>query len=236
MITPTLPKSWQRQLGGEFEQAYYRELTAFLAVRHAAGAKIFPPQEARFSAFTHTPFSDVKVVILGQDPYHGEGQAHGLAFSVLPGVKIPPSLKNIYKELHRDLALPVPEHGFLASWAEQGVLLLNAVLTVEEANAGSHQGHGWERFSDAVIAALNAEREGLVFMLWGAHAQKKGANIDGHRHLVLRTTHPSPLSAHRGFLGCGHFSQANTYLASRGQQGIDWQLPPLDDPEFQLTP
>jgi uracil-DNA glycosylase len=233
---PALPTSWLRQIAGEFKQGYYQELSSYLAAREHAGARVFPPPALRFSAFSHTPFPNVKVVILGQDPYHGEGQAHGLAFSVLPSVKVPPSLKNIYKEIHRDLTLPVPSHGFLASWAEQGVLLLNTVLTVEEASPGSHQGRGWERFSDAVISALNTEREGLVFMLWGAHAQKKGANIDVSRHLVLRSSHPSPLSAHRGFLGCGHFSQANSYLLARGKKAIDWQLPPLAEPEFQLTP
>jgi uracil-DNA glycosylase len=228
--------SWQDLLEREFAQDYYCDLMAFLEKRKAAGANIFPPQEVWFSALASTPLTDVKVVILGQDPYHAEGQAHGLCFSVLPGVKTPPSLKNIYKELHRDLHLPIPRHGCLDSWAKQGVLLLNTVFTVEEGKAGSHQGKGWERFSEALISTLNTEREGLVFMLWGAQAQKKGADIDQDRHLVLRAAHPSPLSAHRGFLGCGHFSQANAYLRARGQQAVDWQIPVLPEPAFQLIP
>ncbi|WP_373095269.1 uracil-DNA glycosylase [Zhongshania sp.] len=236
MIEESIHPSWQPLLAREFNQEYYKELAAFLAARQADGVTIFPPQAAWFSAFAHSSLQSVKVVILGQDPYHAAGQAHGLCFSVLPSVKVPPSLRNIYKELQRDLGLPIPSHGYLLDWAEQGVLLLNAVLTVEEGSAGAHQGRGWEHFSDAVIETLNAEREGLVFMLWGAQAQKKGANIDAKRHLVLHASHPSPLSAHRGFLGCGHFSQANSYLAKRGQPEINWQLPALDEPEFKLIP
>jgi uracil-DNA glycosylase len=167
----------------------------------------------------------VKVVILGQDPYHGPGQAHGLCFSVLPDVRFPPSLLNIFKEINRDLGLPIPDHGCLQSWAEQGVLLLNATLTVEAANAGSHQGRGWEEFTDRAVQALNEQREGLVFMLWGSYAQKKGRFIDASRHCVLKSPHPSPLSAHRGFLGNSHFSQANAYLAGRGVAQVDWALP-----------
>ena len=236
MTEITVDPSWRHLLEREFAQDYYRELMAFLEKRKAAGAKIFPPQEAWFSALASTPLTDVKVVILGQDPYHAEGQAHGLCFSVLPDVKTPPSLRNIYKELHRDLHLPIPHHGCLNSWARQGVLLLNTVFTVEEGKAGSHQGQGWERFSEALISTLNTEREGLVFMLWGAQAQKKGADIDQDRHLVLCAAHPSPLSAHRGFSGCGHFSQANAYLTANGQQPIDWQIPALPEPAFQLIP
>lgn len=168
-----------------------------------------------------------KVVILGQDPYHGPGQAHGLSFSVRPGVRVPPSLQNIFQELHSDLGIAVPNHGCLTHWAEQGVLLLNAALTVEQGRAGSHQGKGWERFTDRVIDCLNRERDGLVFLLWGSYAQKKGALIDTRRHLVLKAPHPSPLSAHRGFLGCRHFSRANAWLAEHGEQPIDWSLPSL---------
>ena len=168
----------------------------------------------------------MKVVILGQDPYHGEGQAHGLSFSVRAGVAIPPSLMNIYKELHSELALPIPTHGDLTAWADQGVLLLNSVLSVECARAASHQGKGWEQFTDRVIEVINTHREGVVFMLWGSYAQRKGAIIDARRHCVLKAPHPSPLSAHRGFFGCGHFLAANRYLESKGERPIDWQLPP----------
>ncbi|MEX1667595.1 uracil-DNA glycosylase [Zhongshania guokunii] len=231
-----LELSWRGQLRKECQTGYFKALIHFLAERENAGAKIYPPKSMWFSAFSQTPFTGVKVVILGQDPYHGPGQAHGLCFSVLAGVKIPPSLKNIYKELERDLEIPIPMHGCLESWAAQGVLLLNTVLTVEEGLAGAHQNRGWEYFTDAVIDALNTEREGVVFMLWGAQAQKKGANINDKRHLVLRAPHPSPLSAHRGFIGCGHFSQANTYLCGKGQQPINWQLPLSVDSGCQLIP
>jgi uracil-DNA glycosylase len=201
-------------------------LAAFLRVQKADGKHIYPPGPAIFSAFDHTPFDAVRVVILGQDPYHGPGQAHGLCFSVPVGVRVPPSLDNIFKEIQRDLGIARPDHGCLTPWADRGVLLLNSVLTVEEGRAGAHQGKGWEGFTDAAIAALNHEREGLVFLLWGAYAQRKGSLIDRNRHCVLTSVHPSPLSAHRGFLGCGHFSAANQYLESHGQAPIDWSLPP----------
>lgn len=216
---------WQQQLQSEFDSEYMAELRSFLQQRRDAGARIYPRPSQWFAALNTTPFEQVKLVILGQDPYHGPGQAHGLCFSVQPGVKVPPSLQNMYKELHSDLGVQAPAHGYLQHWAEQGVLLLNSVLTVEEAQAGAHQGKGWERFTDAVIARLNEQREGLVFLLWGSYAQKKGALIDGNRHCVLKAPHPSPLSAHRGFFGCGHFSSANAYLQERGAQAIDWQLP-----------
>ena len=185
----------------------------------------FPKGKEYFAAFDAAPFEDVKVVILGQDPYHGPGQAHGLCFSVLPGVKVPPSLVNIYKEMESDLGLERPSHGFLESWSQQGVLLLNSVLTVENGRAGSHAGRGWELFTDQAIRALNEKRDGIVFMLWGSYAQKKGAFIDTNRHMVLKSPHPSPLSAHRGFFGNKHFSKANEYLKSQGVEPIDWSLP-----------
>jgi uracil-DNA glycosylase len=222
-----LEPSWKARVGDWFAREDMRALAAFLRERKAAGARIHPPGPQIFAAFDATPFDAVKVVILGQDPYHGPGQAHGLSFSVPPGVPVPPSLQNMYKELRRDLGIAPPDHGWLMPWARQGVLLLNAVLTVEEGRAGSHQGRGWEGFTDHVVDVLNRDREGLVFMLWGSYAQAKGKVIDAQRHRVLRTTHPSPLSAHRGFLGCGHFSAANQYLARRGVAPIDWALPPL---------
>jgi uracil-DNA glycosylase len=202
-----------------------RALSAFLRAEKAAGKRIYPPGREMFAAFAATPFDRVKVAILGQDPYHGPGQAHGLCFSVPPGVPVPPSLQNIFKEIQRDLGLPVPSHGCLRAWADQGVLLLNAVLSVEDGRAGSHAGRGWEGFTDAAIEALSREREGLVFLLWGSYAQKKGAIIDRQRHCVLQAPHPSPLSAHRGFLGCGHFGKANRWLQGRGLAPIDWGLP-----------
>ncbi|CAA0087278.1 Uracil-DNA glycosylase [Zhongshania aliphaticivorans] len=223
-MTLFLEPSWQGVVGNELQQPYFSDLMQFIEKRATAGVNIYPPAKHWFSALNSTPFSDVKVVILGQDPYHGEGQAHGLCFSVQPSVKIPPSLRNIYKELHTDLSVEIPEHGYLQAWAEQGVLLLNNVLTVEEGAAGSHQGKGWELFTDAVVQQLNQGRENLVFLLWGSHAQKKGVAINRQRHLVLEATHPSPLSAYRGFFGCQHFSKANAYLASHGKAGINWQL------------
>lgn len=220
--------SWLAQLGAEFELDYMRALKRFLVDQKAAGQLVYPPGPQIFNCFNATPFEQVKVVILGQDPYHGPDQAHGLCFSVLPGVRLPPSLLNIFKEIQRDLGFAIPQHGCLQSWAEQGVLLLNATLTVAAANAGSHQGQGWEAFTDRAIQQLNDQREGLVFMLWGSYAQKKGRFIDSSRHLVLTSPHPSPLSAHRGFIGNGHFSAANTYLVAQGQAPIDWQLPPIN--------
>lgn len=221
--------SWYRVLESEFSKSYIKELREFLQQEKQAGKNIFPPGGQIFNAFNSTPFEQVKVVILGQDPYHGAGQAHGLCFSVMPGVRIPPSLKNIYKELHSDLDIVPPNHGCLQPWAEQGVLLLNATLTVEESRAGAHQGRGWEQFTDAAIHALAEQREGLVFILWGSYAQKKGGFIDRSKHLVLRAPHPSPLSAHRGFFGTRPFSQANAYLIERGEAPIEWALPPMDD-------
>ncbi len=222
--TIQLQESWLAHLAGEFEQDYMKSLRAFLVEQKGLGKIIYPEGEMIFNALNTTGFDKVKVVILGQDPYHGSGQAHGLSFSVPKGVKPPPSLMNIFKELNADLQVPRPAHGCLNYWAEQGVLLLNAVLTVEHKQAGSHAGKGWERFTDQIIAALNQHREGLVFMLWGAYAQKKGQLIDGEKHLVLKSPHPSPLSAHRGFLGNRHFSSANIYLQSKVKSGIDWSL------------
>lgn len=222
-----LHPSWLRCLGAEFSEPYMADLKAFLQSEKKLGKVIYPAGSEWFAALDTTPFEQVKVVILGQDPYHGPGQAHGLCFSVPPHVRIPPSLRNIFKELHDDLGVPVPEHGCLTHWARQGVLLLNTTLTVEQGRAGAHQGRGWERFTDRAIDCLNREREGLVFLLWGSHAQKKGALIDTGRHLVLKAPHPSPLSAHRGFLGCGHFSRANAWLQQHGQQPIDWSVPAL---------
>ena len=219
-----LPKGWLTQIGGEFEQPYMVNLRRFLVDEKANGKTIFPPASQWFEAFNSTDFDDVKVVVLGQDPYHGPNQAHGLCFSVLPGVRVPPSLVNIYKELATDVGLERPENGTLKHWAEQGVLLLNATLTVEAHQAGSHQNKGWEQFTDRVISALNDSRESLVFLLWGSYAQKKGAFIDQKKHFVLKASHPSPLSAHRGFFGCRHFSQTNAYLVKKGKTAIDWQV------------
>ncbi|MDG0972025.1 MAG: uracil-DNA glycosylase [Porticoccaceae bacterium] len=220
-----LEPSWLDVLGAECNRPYMQELHIFLQQQKDSGKVIYPAVSHWFSAFHHTPFDQVRVVILGQDPYHGPNQAHGLCFSVMPGVRVPPSLANIFKELESDLGFLKPSHGCLTSWAQQGVLLLNATLTVEDANAGAHQGKGWEKFTDRAIAALNDQREGIVFLLWGSHAQKKGAFIDQSRHLVLKTAHPSPLSAYRGFFGCQHFSTTNTYLQQHGKRPIDWQLP-----------
>lgn len=221
-----LDPSWKARVGDYLLRPEMRELSAFLRERAAEGVRIFPPVRNIFAAFDATPFDAVKVVILGQDPYHGPGQAHGLCFSVQPDVPVPPSLQNMYKELGRDLGVARPDHGYLMPWAQQGVLLLNAVLTVEQGRPGAHQGKGWEEFTDHVVQVLDREREGLVFMLWGSYAQKKGRIVDARRHRVLRTTHPSPLSAHRGFLGSGHFSAANEYLQRRDMAPIDWSLPP----------
>lgn len=220
-----LQQAWLDRLGPEFEQDYMVALRAFLRERQHAGATIYPPPAQWFNALNSTPFDRVRAVILGQDPYHGPGQAHGLCFSVQPGLPVPPSLKNIFKEREQDLGIPAPDDGCLQSWADRGVLLLNAVLTVERGQAGAHQGKGWEQFTDVVIRVLNAERDGLVFMLWGGYALKKGSIIDRRRHCVLTAPHPSPLSAHRGFLGCRHFSRANEYLQSRGDAPLDWSLP-----------
>jgi uracil-DNA glycosylase len=222
-----LHQSWKAPLLPEFEADYMARLRAFLVAEKAAGKRIFPKGSEWFRALDLTPLDKVRVVILGQDPYHGPGQAHGLCFSVKPGVPPPPSLVNIYKELQSDLGIARPRHGFLEHWAQQGVLLLNSVLTVEMAKAASHQGKGWERFTDAVIRLVNAREEPVVFLLWGAYAQKKAAFVDGSKHLVLKAAHPSPLSAHNGFLGCQHFSKCNAFLESKGLAPIDWALPEL---------
>lgn len=204
-----------------------KALGEFLRAEKAAGKVVFPPGPMIFNALNSTPLDEVKVVIIGQDPYHGPGQAHGLCFSVQPGVPIPPSLLNIYKELKRDLNIDMPDHGHLQSWAEQGVLLLNTSLTVEQARAGSHANQGWQPFTDRVIEVVSAHQPNLVFLLWGAHAQSKQRLIDSTKHLVLRSAHPSPLSAYRGFLGNGHFSRCNKFLEQHGLAPIDWSVPPL---------
>ena len=221
-----LESSWKAKVGDYLQLPQMRELSAFLRQRKQEGARIFPSGPQIFSAFEATPFGAVKVVILGQDPYHGAGQAHGLCFSVMPGVPVPPSLDNIFKEIQADLGIARPDHGCLLPWARQGVLLLNAVLTVEEGRAGAHQNKGWEGFTDHVIETLATQREDLVFLLWGSYAQAKGKVMDTRRHRVLRAPHPSPLSAYRGFMGCGHFSATNQFLARQGQAPIDWKLPP----------
>ena len=218
-------QTWSQAIGDEKQQAYFQQILARVKAERQEGLTIYPPATDVFNAFKATEFGAVKVVILGQDPYHGAGQAHGLAFSVRPGIQIPPSLQNIYKELAADIeGFVIPQHGCLQHWAEQGVLLLNTVLTVRAGQAHSHATFGWERFTDCVIRQLAQEREGLVFILWGSHAQKKGAFIDRNRHLVLSAPHPSPLSAHRGFFGSKPFSQTNAYLKAQGQSAIDWQL------------
>ncbi len=219
--------SWKDRVGEYFERPEMRALGDFLRAEKRAGKTIYPPGKDIFAAFAHTPFDKVKVVILGQDPYHGPGQAHGLCFSVRPGVPVPPSLLNIFKEIESDLGIARPDHGCLTPWADRGVLLLNTVLTVERGQAASHRGKGWEGFTDHVIDVLAAGREQLVFLLWGSHAGSKAQRIDGRRHGILKAPHPSPLSAHRGFLGCRHFSRANQYLQSHGQAPVDWSLPPL---------
>jgi uracil-DNA glycosylase len=220
-----LPKDWQGLLKAEFDQPYMQSLQCFLAAEQAQGKVIYPPADKIFTALKLTPLSTVKVVILGQDPYHGPDQAHGLSFSVPRHItKLPPSLKNIYKELNTDLGLPIATTGDLTFWAEQGVLLLNAMLTVEASNAGSHQKQGWERFTDHVIELLSERCEGLVFVLWGAYAQKKTSLIDENKHRVLKGIHPSPLSAHRGFFGSKPFSHINQYLRSKNKTKIDWSL------------
>lgn len=225
--TIALHESWKAPLLPEFEADYMARLEAFLLGEKAAGKQIFPNSEEWFRALELTPLEKVRVVILGQDPYHGPGQAHGLCFSVQPGVRPPPSLVNIYKELQTDLGISRPHHGFLEHWATQGVLLLNSVLTVEMTKAASHRGKGWEKFTDAVIRLVNAKNDPVVFMLWGNYAQKKADFVDSARHLILKAAHPSPLSAHNGFLGCRHFSQCNAFLESKGLPPIDWALPEL---------
>ncbi len=221
-----LEPSWKAALGAEFDKPYMNKLREFLLREKRAGKVIYPKGDNIFAALDLTPLEDVKVVIIGQDPYHGPDQAHGLCFSVQPGIPQPPSLVNIFQEINEELGAPDKRlesgNGCLEPWARQGVLLLNAVLTVERGRAGSHQGMGWETFTDTVVDVLNRERDGLVFLLWGSYAQKKGAIVDAQRHCVLKAPHPSPLSAHRGFFGCGHFVRANEYLQQRGVPGIDW--------------
>ena len=222
-----VPESWREALAPVLATKEARALGGFLQAEETAGKQIYPPRGARLRALELTPLDAVKVVILGQDPYHGAGQAHGLCFSVAPGVKVPPSLVNIYKELASDLGVPRATHGNLEAWARQGVLLLNNALTVEDGRAGSHQGKGWEAITDAVVAAVAAKREPCVFLLWGNHARKKAQAVPGlmqGHHLVLTAPHPSPLSAHSGFLGCGHFSKANAFLEANGRGAIDWQV------------
>ena len=222
-----LEPSWKARTGDWLAREDMQQLSTFLRQRKAAGATIYPPGKQIFAAFDATPFDAVKVVVLGQDPYHGPGQAHGLCFSVQPGVPVPPSLDNIYKELARDVGFQRPDHGCLLPWAAQGVLLINSVLTVEAGKPGAHQRKGWEGFTDHVVDVLNRERENLVFLLWGSYAQAKGKVIDNRRHRVLKAPHPSPLSAYRGFMGCGHFSAANRFLIRTGQTPIDWSLAPV---------
>lgn len=223
--TIQLEPSWKQHLEPEFKKDYMKFLKQFLLLQKQEGKVIYPKRDEIFAAFDFAPFENVKVVIIGQDPYHGPNQAHGLCFSVKPDIPVPPSLKNMYKELEDDLGIVPVNHGYLAHWAKQGVLLLNAVLTVEQARAGSHQKRGWEEFTDRVIDVLNEQKEHVVFLLWGSYAQKKGERIDRKRHLVLKSVHPSPLSAHRGFFGNKHFSRANDYLMRYGIKPIDWQLP-----------
>ncbi|MQW87598.1 uracil-DNA glycosylase [Sinorhizobium saheli] len=230
--TIRLEETWKAVLAPEFRHSYMADLKRFLMDEKEQGRQIFPRGSEYFRALDLTPLDRVRVVILGQDPYHGDGQAHGLCFSVRPGMRIPPSLVNIYKELRDDLGIAPARHGFLESWAGQGVLLLNAVLTVERGRAASHQGRGWERFTDAVVRAINEREQPVVFMLWGSYAQRKAAFVDRSRHLVLTAAHPSPLSAHSGFFGCRHFSKANAFLQSKGFEPIDWQLP--EDPPLAV--
>lgn len=220
-VTPIIEESWKRELADQFASSYFEELKTFL-IEEKKRYRIFPPGNLIFNAFNLTPFDKVKVVILGQDPYHGYGQAHGLCFSVQPGVPHPKSLINIFQELKDDIGCEIPVNGNLEKWAQQGVLMLNATLTVREHQAGSHQNHGWETFTNAAIQQLSAKKNGIVFLLWGAYAQAKETLIDSSKHFILKTAHPSPLSAYRGFFGCKHFSQTNQLLQQSGQTPIDW--------------
>lgn len=222
-IMPPISNDWAKALAPEYKKDYYRKLFDFIGQEYAT-RKIFPPGDDIFNAFHLTPLSKVKCVIIGQDPYHDDGQAHGLCFSVKPDVAIPPSLVNIYKELHEDLGCYIPNNGYLVKWAEQGVLLLNAVLTVRAHQAASHQGKGWEEFTDAAIRAVNEQDRPIVFLLWGGFAQKKAAMLNNPKHLILKAPHPSPLSVYRGFFGCRHFSKANEFLVANGLEPIDWQI------------
>ncbi|MDO3722962.1 uracil-DNA glycosylase [Marinobacter sp. chi1] len=222
-------RGWSEHLAPEFREPYMHRLAEFLAQEEQAGKVLFPSSKHCFNALNTTSLDKVSVVILGQDPYHGPGQAHGLCFSVRPEVPAPPSLVNIFKEIQADLGISPPDHGCLQPWAEEGVLLLNSVLTVVQGQAGAHQGQGWERFTDKVVETINRERDGVVFLLWGSYARKKGLHIDRNRHFVLEGPHPSPLSAYRGFFGCKHFSRANEWLQQKGQQPINWALPSRAD-------
>ena len=233
MMKMLLPKDWNEWLSGEFEKDYMMSLMAFLETEKQR-CTVYPGELEYFSALDATPFSKIKVVILGQDPYHGEGQAHGLSFSVKSGVKVPPSLLNMYKELEADLGIMPANHGFLMQWAKQGVLLLNSVLTVEASKAGSHQNKGWEVFTDKIIELINDKHQNVVFMLWGAYAQKKGRYINREKHCVLESVHPSPLSAYRGFLGNQHFSKANNYLIDSGKTSIEWTLDSIETEQITL--
>ncbi|KAJ2828623.1 uracil DNA glycosylase [Coemansia erecta] len=224
----TIDPSWLQHLQPELLKPYFKKLKQFLTEQHALKKTIYPPARDVYSWTRFAPFDRVKVVILGQDPYHGPGQAHGLAFSVQRGVRVPPSLVNMYKALNGYQGFERPAHGYLGGWAEQGVLLLNAALTVEAGKANSHANHGWELFTDRVVELINEKRSNVVFMLWGSYAQKKGQRVDKSRHLVLKTVHPSPLSAHRGFFECGHFEKANEYLEAHGKQPIDWTKLPAE--------
>jgi uracil-DNA glycosylase len=223
-VPSMLPDSWETALGGELDKPYFKQLTDFVEDERREH-RIFPPRDEVFAALEATPFDRVKVLILGQDPYHGEGQGHGLCFSVRPGVKTPPSLRNIFKELRDEMGYPVPDNGFLMPWAEQGVLLLNAVLTVREGEANSHKGKGWEKFTDAIIRKVNDRPDPVIFVLWGGPAKKKKALIDDARHVILEAAHPSPLSAYSGFFGSRPFSKINRALAAWKQPEIDWRLP-----------
>ena len=220
-----LEESWKKELLPEFKKPYMKGLKKFLQKEYQNKKKIFPEKSEFFNAFTQTPFDKVKIVIIGQDPYHGPNQAHGLCFSVRPGVPVPPSLQNIYKELEHDMGIKPPTHGFLESWAKQGVFLLNATLSVEAHKAGSHQNKGWETFTTAAIDSLNEKKQNLIFILWGSYAQKKGERINTQKHQILKAPHPSPLSAYRGFFGCHHFSKANNFLKQKELEPINWQLP-----------
>jgi len=222
-IDPVIESGWKSVLMDQFQAPYFSTLKEFL-LEERKKYTLHPPGRLIFNAFNHTPFDHVKVVILGQDPYHGKGQAHGLCFSVPQGIPQPPSLVNIFKELHSDLSVPIPEHGNLEKWADQGVLLINATLTVRDSQAGSHQKHGWETFTNRVIEVVSQEKSGVVFLLWGRFAQAKEALIDNNKHLILKSAHPSPLSAYNGFFGCRHFSLTNEYLEKQGKTGIDWTL------------
>ena len=223
-INPNIEESWKEALEEDFNSTYFSELKAFLLNEKQTGQIIYPPGKQIFTAFNNTPFDKVKVVILGQDPYHGEGQAHGLSFSVLPGTNLPPSLQNIFKEIQSDLNIPIPQTGNLEKWTMQGVLLLNAILTVRANQPGSHQKKGWENFTDSVIRQLSAQRSGIVFILWGKYAQAKEVLIDTTKHFILKSPHPSPFSAYSGFFGCKHFSKTNEILLREGKKPIDWNL------------